>query len=56
MENLENPPGLPPDDPHAPRRYPRDLYADGYRRPIHESDCACSYCTEVTVDPMELVK
>jgi hypothetical protein len=32
MENLEKPPGLTPDDPHAPRRYPRDPLADDDRR------------------------
>jgi len=51
--------GLTPDDPHAPRRYPRDVFADTDRLQINSvvcrKGCDCKYCDAVHLNPDDLV-
>jgi hypothetical protein len=51
--------GLTPDDPHAPRRYGRDPYADDDRLQlpsvIHKKGCCCEYCDAVHFTTDDLV-
>jgi len=51
--------GLTPDDPHAPRRYPRDLFADDDRLQVnsvvHRKGCNCEYCDAVHFTTDDLV-